>query len=239
MRQLAGFTLPAVNLRGKWWKLLAACFLAALLVYGINELTAPPPKEAVLQGLVKTLNAKSYRYRAVAVRVLEGKESIISEINGEKNLRGVHLQGSLPIIKAEVEIYHLGDVLYRRDSLTKGWVVVPDKERAAVEKLIAEINPLGAFHFTERDNIDVKYVGREKAGGKTCRLYEVMGRGGNKYMELYWEDFNYRLWIDRKEGVIRRAEIMAEHRDNSRHLLKIDVELKDFNEPVDIKGPEV
>jgi len=242
MRGLASLARSGFSLGPKWWKLLAGCLLAAFLAWGsiyiYGELTAPPPKEAVLQGLAKTLNARSCRYRAVAVRVLEGKESVISEINGEKNLRGVHLWGTLPIIKAEVEVYHLGDVLYRRDSLTKGWVSVPGKDRAAVERLIAEINPLGAFHFAEQDNIDARYAGLEKAGGKICRLYEVMARGTNKYMELYWEDFNYRVWIDRQDGFIRRAEIVAEHRDNSRHLLKIEVELKDFNEPVEIMEPQ-
>ncbi|MDX9872276.1 MAG: hypothetical protein RBT41_07645 [Clostridia bacterium] len=222
----------------RWGYLLPAVLLVWAGFYAYGELTQLPPQEAVLQGLAKTINTPSYRYHAVAVRNLDGQETLISEVSGEKNLQGVHLKGNLPIIQAEVEVYHLGDTLFRRDSLTDGWVVVPEQGRPAVEQLIAEINPLGAFHFTEQDNIVVKRVGKESIRGKSCRIYEVMGRGVNEYMALYWQDFNYRLWIDKKDGVIRRAEVLAEHRDNSLHHLKITVEMMDFNETIEIQPPQ-
>jgi len=223
------------------WKWLVAVFLIIILVYAglylYNEMTLLPPHEAVIQGLTKTVNMPSFRYKSMAVRILDGQETVMSEVSGEKNLKGVHLQGSLPIIKAEVEIYHMGDVLYRRDSLTDGWVIVPEQGRPAVEQLIAEINPLGAFHFSEQDNIEVKYLGKEKVNRQTCRLYEVMGRGVNEYMALYWQDFKYRIWVNKKDGVIQKAEIMAEHRDNSQHLLQITVELSSFNDTIEINPP--
>lgn len=225
---------------GKWKKWLwlpAAVLIVWAGFFAFDELTQLPPQEAVIQGLAKTINTPSYRYHATASRILDEQETVISEIRGEKNLSGVHLTGNLPIISAEVEVYHLGDTLYRRDSLTAGWVVVPEQGKPAVEQLIAEINPLGAFHFSPEDNIDVKKAGSAKTGGRSCRVYEVMGRGVNEYMALYWQDFNYRLWIDKKDGVIRRAEVLAEHRDNSQHILKIIVELTDFNEDIEIAAP--
>jgi len=238
------FPIFTINLKKFPWKWIAALVVTSLLVYGniyiFEELTRLPPGEAVLQGLSKTINAQSYRFEALAKRTLEGKETVISEVKGEKNIKGVHIKGILPIIQSEVEVYHLGDVMYRRDTFTQGWLEVPNKSRAAVEQLISEINPLGVFRFS--DDIDVKYVGKEKVGKKACRVYEVMGRGENKFMELYWQDFNYRLWIDKKEGVIRKAEVMAEHRDNSQHRLGVTILLYDLNEPVEIippKAPEV
>ena len=231
----------AANIAKTPWKCAAALALTVTLVWGniyiYEELTRLPPGEAVLQGLNKTVNAQSYRYEALAKRSLDGRETIISEVKGEKNLKGVHLAGNLPIIQAEVEVYHLGDTMYRRDTFSAGWLEVPVKNKAAVEQLITEINPLGIFHFT--NDIDAKYVGKEKVGKKVCRVYEVMGRGENKYMELYWEDFKYRLWIDKKESVIRKAEIMAEHCDNSRHQLHVSILLYDLNEPVEIVPPKI
>lgn len=230
-----------LNLKKIPWKWAAALLLIIVLLnisfYLYEEWTLLAPNEAVLEGLLKTVNMQSYRYNVTAVRILEGKESVISEVDGEKNAKGVHLKGSLPIIMADVEIYHMGDILYRRDTLTDGWVVVPDKGRSAIEKLIAEINPLGVFHFSEQDNIEAKYIGKEKVDGNTCRMYEVMGRGVNKYMELYWQDFKYRIWIDKGKGVIRKAQIMAEHRDNAQHLLQITLELSDFDELIEIMPP--
>jgi hypothetical protein len=64
-----------------------------------------------------------------------------------------------------------------------------------------------------------------------------MGRGVNEYMALYWQDFKYRIWVNKKDGVIQKAEIMAEHRDNSQHLLQITVELSSFNDTIEINPP--
>lgn len=223
------------------WKWFLAVILVVLLVYGnvviYEQLTRLPPDEAVKQGLTKTLSAQSYRYQAVAKRTLEGQEAIISDITGEKNMRGVHIKGTLPIIAADVEVYYFNDVMYRRDATSHGWLVVPDKSRAVMEQLIAEINPLGVFYFNE--GFDVNYEGRQKVGNETCYVYEVMTRGQNKYLELYWEDFNYILWIDKKEGFIRKAQISAEQRDNSQYLLNMTVELSGFDESIEINPPEV
>lgn len=230
-----------LKLRPFPWKLVLVLLLTLLLAYGnvilYEELSRPPDREAVLQGLSKSLNSSSCRYQAIAKRIKEGKESVISQIYGEKNARGVHLNGSLPIIKAQVEVYHLGDKIYRRDPFTHGWLVVSSQGRASVEQLMAEINPLGIFNFSE--NIEVKYTGKEKVGKTACRVYEVMTRGENKFLELYWQDFNYRLWIDKKQGLIRKAEVSAEHRDDSSHTLSVSIELTDYNEPVEIEAPKV
>ncbi len=239
MKILPGLPNFSFRFGNKPWKWLIGVVVTLLLIYAnvfiYEELTKLPPKEAVQQGLSKTMASTSYSYRAVAMRTLDGKESVISDVSGEKYLQDVHIKGSLPIIKAEVEVYQVGDTMYRRDVMTHGWLVVPGNGRASMEELIAEINPLGAFHFSS--DFDVRYVGREKVDRQTCRVYEIMTRGQNKFLELYWQDFNYRVWIDRGEGLIRKAEITAEHRDDPRHLLKVSIELKDFNKPLEIKAP--
>jgi len=222
------------------WKWPAAVILGIILVLGnmflYDELTKPVPEEAVLQGLNKSLNAQNYRYQAVAKRKLDGQETVISEIWGEKSQQGVHLKGNLPIINAEVEIYQIGDQMYRRDPLTQGWLVVANRGKASLEQLVAELNPLNAFNFT--GDISVRYCGKDKVDSVPCRVYEVMTKGENEYLELYWQDFNYRLWVDRKDGYLRKAEISAEHRDNSLHTLTVSITFSDYNKPIEIKAPQ-
>lgn len=241
MKIMPRLLIKAVNISKIPWKFLVAIILTLILIYGnlyiYDELTKLPPKEAVLQGLAKTLNAQSYTYRAVAQRNIEGEENIISDIRGEKNLQGVHIEGKIPLINAEIEVYQFNDKMYRRDSTSQNWLIVPGKNIASMEQFIAEINPLGIFNFTE--NMEVKYVGKERITGKTCRIYEVMTRGQEKYMELYWSDFNYILWLDKKEGMIRKAQISAEHRDKSQHILKVTVDILDFNKDITINAPQV
>lgn len=240
MRLVPRYPIAVFNMKRGPWKWLLLSLLIVIMglggFYMYEEFTLPEPQEAVQQGLAKTLGAKSYRYQAVAKRILEGKESVLSQVVGEKNHQSVHIKGELPIIKAEVEIYQIGDTLYRRDTTSQGWLKVPAKGRAAFEQLIAEINPLGSFNFSQI--VEAKYAGKEKIGGKTCRVYEVMARGENKFLELFWQDFNYRLWIDKNEGFINKAEVSAEHRNNSRHLLNISIILSDFNENIEIKEPQ-
>jgi hypothetical protein len=229
-----------LNLRSIKWKRFVFILLIFVLLYGTvflyQEVNKLPPQEAVKQSLLNTLQAQSYRFQVVASRSFEGKETLLSDLHGEKSSQGIYLQGTLPLIKADVEIYHLGDTIYRRDPFTKGWVVIPTGGRVGIEQLIAELNPLGIFDFSD-DNFTVRYTGTEKVGKKKCWVYEVMTKGENKYLELFWQDFNYILWVDKKEKFIRRAQISAEHRDNSQHSLKIVFTLDDYNLPLELKPP--
>ena len=124
MRLLPQGTIMVLNLKKVPWKGLIILLLCAAIVYGgtllYEEVTRPDPREAVLQGIGKSLQAQNYRYQAIAKRRLDGQETILSEIWGEKNSQGVHLKGNLPIIGAEVEIYQVADKMYRRDPLTQG-----------------------------------------------------------------------------------------------------------------------
>jgi len=223
----------------KAWKWGAALSLLLLLVYAscffIAELKRLPPAEEVRQGLVKTINAKSYRYSSETKRIYNREATLISEIKGEKALTSVHIEGNIPLINAKIEVYRVEDTMYRRDSLTANWVVVPIASQSAVEQLIAEVNPLAVFDFTAE--IDVSCTGSERVQGRACRVYEVMKRGESKYLELYWTDYTFRVWIDKRDALIRKAEVRAEHRDNSLYLLEMTVLFWDYNEPISITRP--
>lgn len=234
---MSNVKLNLSNLKWKWvaFLLLVIVFLCGI-IYLYEEVNKLPPQEAVKQSLLHTLQARSYRFQVQASRLLKGQEIILSDLHGQKNSQGIYLQGTLPLIKADVEIYYVGDTLYRRDPFTKGWVMVPTGGRVGIEELMAELNPLGVFDFLD-DNFTVRYAGMEKVGKKKCRVYEVMTRGENKYLELFWQDFNYILWVDKKEKFIRRAQISAEHRDNSEHCLKIVFTLADYNLPLELPSP--
>lgn len=225
------------RIKRKWFVfILLALVLFSGVIYFYKEINKLPPQEAVKLSLFNTLQAQSYRFQVRASRSLEGQETLLSDLHGEKSRQGIYLRGLVPLIKADVEIYHIGDTIYRRDPFTKGWVVVPTGGRVGIEQLITELNPLGVFNFPD-DNFVAKYVGTERVGRKKCRVYEVMTRGENKYLELFWQDFNYILWVDKKEGFIRQAQISAEHRDNSQHTLKVVLSLRDYNVPIELKPP--
>ncbi len=234
------FFLSILNPGRTIWKWLILLVTVVALFGGgcylLEEARKLPPDEAVIQSLAKTLNAENYRFKVTAKRTLAGNETIISEINGEKSIEGVHLQGSLPLIKAEVEIFHLGEKIYRKDIYSKKWVIVPAESRIGLEQLIAELNPLSVLKFAE-GSFEVREAGKEKIGGKTCRVYEVMTKGENKYLQLFWRDFNYILWVDQREGVLRQVRISAEHREMANHTLSIETAFTDYHVPLELKPP--
>lgn len=228
-----------VNLRKIPLKSFVLLLLAGTLIFAgffvYEELTKPSPYEAVVQGITQSMQAPNYRYHSVATRILNGEEMVISEIWGERSSQGVHLKGNLPIIEAEVEIYQINDKMYRRDPLTAGWLVVSANGKASMEQLISEFNPLGVFNVSAE--FDVMYSGTAKVNGAACRVYEVMTKGENKYLELYWQDFNYRFWIGKRDGYLHKAEITAEHRDNSLHILTVSINFSDYYEPIELQAP--
>lgn len=239
MKILPRFPIFTINISRIPWRWVTAVIVTVLLIYGntilFEMLTRLPPKEAVLNGLTASAGARTYTFQVTAKRSIQGEEQLISEIEGRKGLNGIHLQGSLPIVKAQVEIYQVGETMYRKDTFSHDWLVVPQRAKPGLEQLITELNPLASFYFS--DNIEARYVGKEKINGKACRVYEVMTRGENKFMELYWQEFKYILWVDKGDEYIRKAKVTAEHRDDSQHTLSVEIFFNDYNENIEIRPP--
>ncbi|MDD2401401.1 MAG: hypothetical protein PHI90_04385 [Clostridia bacterium] len=240
MKKKSLLLISILNLKKSKYKWIGIIILLFGLLYGgsyvYEELTRLPPKEAVKIGTENTIRANNYRFRVVSSRVLEGEEVVLSDVYGDRCSRGIHLKGTLPLIQADVEIYHIGENIYRKDSCSENWVKVPARGRVAIEQLIAELNPLESFNFLD-NKFEAKYVGKEKVDGRKCYKYEVMTRGENKYLELFWRSFNYIIWIDKNDNLIRKASVIAEHLDNSQHCLNIVVSITDYEELIEIKAP--
>lgn len=239
MKIIPRFPIFAFSLNRIPWRWITAVFITIVLVLGntllFEVLTRLPPDEAVKKALTASSGAETYSYQVTAARSIKGEEQLISDIKGNKGLNGIHLAGSLPIVNAEVEIYQIGETMYRKDSFSHDWLMVPQRSKPGLEQLISELNPLASFYFN--DNFDARYVGQEKVSGKKCRVYEVMTRGENKFMELYWQEFKYKLWIDKNNEYIVKAQIIAEHRDDSQHILSVQIVFDNYNKDIEIIPP--
>jgi hypothetical protein len=229
------FNQPRLRLNWKW--IFIIVFILALSgggygVYrGINNV---PPEEAVNSAIENTLNAESYRYQAVSKKIIDGKEDLLSEVQGAKSNGNVHITGRLHVVNSDFEIYQVADKLYRRDEFSKDWLVVEDNNVEATERLVQEINPLGIFKFSEP--IVAQYVGKEDVNGKKCRKYEVMAETENKYLLVLWKDFTYTVWID-KAGLLTKAEINAVNKQHENQRLSMSVVFSDYNKEIVITPP--
>lgn len=231
------FKKPNFSFKFKW---IVVSFLASALVIGggIFYFNYDPltPEEAVNQAISNTLNAESYRYKAISKRVLNDEEKLLSEAEGEKNKESVHFIGKLFLVNSEFEYYQIGEQIYRKDPFSANWLVVDDMGMAVTEQLIQEINPLGAFQFQEI--VAVEYVGKEEIEDKKFKKYIVQANTENKYLAGLWQDFTYTIWTDTsKDRSIKKAEIMAQSKKAPEQYLIMSIEFADYNKEIVINPP--
>jgi hypothetical protein len=214
--------------------LLAVFCLASWFVSELpyRDLTA---EEVVNLGIGKIELGKSYSFTLNAKEFKKDQEKQLASLSGDVYQGDARVSGSLPFINAEIDLVRLGNVLYRKDSITDRWVQIPVSGLKNVEEFMMEINPLGAFEFL--DSMEATYVGKEKVDGRRCRVYEVMTKGEHEWMTYFWQDYNYRIWIDQKEGYMKKGEVAAEHRDDSTHTLHVVVMITDFGKKINIEAP--
>ncbi|MPN45531.1 hypothetical protein SDC9_193098 [bioreactor metagenome] len=177
----------------------------------------------------------SYSYSMEAVEEVDGQRRVLAVLEGRKSGSEAQISGDLPFINGSIELIRKSNQLYRKDALEDRWVKVPLVNLEDLETLMVEINPLSIFSFL--DNTAVEYAGKGKVDGRRCRIYEAMSRGENMWLTFIWQDYNYRIWVDQKEGYLKQGEITAEHRDDSTHRLIVTVKIKDYNQPLTIEAP--
>jgi len=227
------FRLPRFNL--KW--ILVITLVVVLIGGGVGvylNYDTISPEEAVNTAINKTLNADTYRYKAISKKVVDNEEELLSEIVGEKSNGNVHFSGKLHVVNSDFEIYQVDNKFYRKDVFSKDWLIVDEVNMKATEKLIQEINPLGAFTFT--GPIDAQYIGKEKINGRKFKKYEVKAQTENKYLEVLWKDFTYTIWVD-KSGTLAKAEINAVNKQHGNYRLIMSVDFSDYNKELVIKPP--
>lgn len=192
--------------------------------------------ELVEEALSKAFEANSYRYKLKSQLCLEGEGQVWSDISGEKaNQHDLHIVGT--IVNTPFEFYQIGKVSYNKDPITNKWFAVEGYDLTQQEILLSEVNPLSNFNFKEIVVAD--YVGKEKINGKNCWILNCTVDLENQLLQVLWEDFNFKFWIDQQQHLLRKGELTAKSKNNSKSFLSITVEFYDYNEEINFEVPEV
>jgi len=222
----------------KRWLLLLLGIL--LLAFGISVGISCwhdyrlPPEEVVRTALEKTLSMEEYQYSSQSVRVLDGKEEVLSLLNGQKKNGNTHLAGQMPIVNSEIEVYQIADTFYRQDIATGQWLIVKGYDEEATEVLLQEIDPLSNFGL--ENEYSAEYLGKEKINGVRCKKYQIYTSKEGSYLSSLWAEYYYTLWIDRK-GTVQQAEMIASDHENKPEQLKMTVQFDWFSPVEDILAP--
>jgi glutamine synthetase len=105
-----------------------------------------------------------YRYSLKSGFNVEGREEVISQVEGEKSQGKTHIKGEM--VNTPVDIYYINRSIYNYDSASEKWLIIESDSSNAEELLISELNPLSNFRI--RAPATVEKVGFEKINGTEC-----------------------------------------------------------------------
>jgi hypothetical protein len=225
----------------RWW-LIAALVAVAVLggifywVFNTYQASKINSQELLTEALDRTAAAKSFRYSLESALIVEGRREEISKIQGEKSPEGnIHIKGEM--VKTPVDIYHFDQAIYNWDSFSERWLVIKDNQTDSTKVLISELDPLSNFNFK---NIgEFKETGWENVDGRKCLIVNCKPSVENELMEILWRAFDYNIYIDVKEKLVRKATLAATSKNNDKTFLNMTVSFRDFNENIPIEKPNV
>ena len=189
-----------------------------------------PPEERLTVALDKTINSSAFRFR-MAVKI---GDDTISKVEGERVAPdGVHIKGTMQDLP--VEFIHTGDKTYVKGYWSDRWTCLEGNKMAESELFITEFNPLGNFNF--KDIPVVKEIKDKKTKLKVLEFSPIVQ---NSLMELNYDNYFYRVWVDPKQQVITKALIQAQGKIKDNNKLEINLEIWDHNnKQIKIEQPDV
>ncbi len=206
-----------------------------VLIGGIvgRQLWQPSPSELVTQALEGLNGAPSFRYSVTQHQWVDGKDRILTQIQGEKGGGNTRILGQL--VGSEIEMILIGDSLYNRDPFTKTWVRF-NSSPAAQEVFLAELNPLSSLQFKELGEIVLS--GQQKIDGERVWVCDFKPSVQNPIMEEFWSDFSYTLFISKSQKTVVKAIIQAKNKEKMEPM-SITLQFKDIGKKLSIQTPKL
>ena len=227
-------------LGGKVKLLLLLILLAAVAICGVSfgmELWTEwrtPPEQVVGEAMMYAIEAPCCTYTSEAIRITDGKEQVISRLEGRKNGENVHLFGTVDVVDSQVDVYQIDDTFYRQDIVSGSWMAMTGQNAEATEYLLQEINPLGCLVLSA--SAEVTELDKEKVNDVKCRKFQVRSSGESSFLTSVWKEFYYTAWVD-KQYRLQQVEIIAADHETHSDQLKLHV-VFDWNAAVEeIEAP--
>lgn len=191
---------------------------------------------AELQAAInKTTAVQSYRYDLKSEFTVDERREVISQVQGEKNQGNTHIKGEM--VNTNIDIFYINRTIYNYDAFAKKWLVIESGSSNSEELLISELNPLSNFKFKEINQVEKQ--GFEEIDGAECMVVTCNPSLETQLLDTMWKDFQYQMWIDYKDDLIKQAMLKATNKKNPGIVLNIDVKLHCFDENIEIKAPDV
>lgn len=221
------------------WKIVIISVLALLLsllavLFVLHREPKVVPEELLAESLEKSLGSGSYRYHVKATLFVDDRERQLSDITGEKTKSGdFHIKGSMQ--EQKVEVYQIDGTTYIMDPVSGRWMTIPGNKVFQQPMFMVEINPLASFNYNGTE--PVEYLGVEEVKGRKAYVLSCIPQTVTKFLEMNWEQFQYKVWVDKRSHLMLKAEIEGVHKGNARDRLVVEVEVSDYNQEINLEPP--
>lgn len=216
--------------------LFGAVLLLVIVLWGIGSLfsnSGVAPDELLDKTLQNTLASNSYRY---SVEVMQEGQEVISSIKGERVEPGrVHIKGSM-LKTNSIEFIQVDNTTYMKDPWSDRWITLEENKLAQSELFVTEFNPLALFNF--KDIPQIKQSGRERVDGEKTVVLDLKPVVQNPYLELKYVDYDYKVWIEPEQGLIRKARMEAKLPGGKTGMV-VEMKFWDYNKPIYIEKPRL
>lgn len=224
----------------KLWIALGALILfmitLALAAPSINDYYVKSkldPQIELEESIKNMAKVTSYRYKLESGFTVDGREEVISKVQGEKDGENTHIKGEM--VNTPVDIYYIDRTIYNYDSFAEKWLVIESGSTNSEELLISELNPLSNFRFKQINSVEK--INFEKIDGTECLVVMCKPSIESQLLESLWKEFEYHIWIDYKEKLIKKAKLSAINKQMENTKLSLEAEFIDINKNISIKPP--
>ncbi|MDP4159736.1 MAG: hypothetical protein Q8911_08245 [Bacillota bacterium] len=193
----------------------------------------PDPTNLVTHGIERLNSATSFRYSLTQHQWVDGKDRVLTQIQGEKEGENTRVFGQL--VGSEVEMIKIGDSTYSKDPFSKKWIRFANAP-AAQEVFLAELNPLSSLQMKELG--EVVLSGQEKVNGDKVWVCNLKPSVQNQMMEVFWTEFQYALYIRKSDNMLVKATIEAKNKAKS-DPMTMTLEFKDIGKKITIQKPDI
>ncbi|MDR3539513.1 MAG: hypothetical protein P4L69_00865 [Desulfosporosinus sp.] len=198
-----------------------------------RSLWQPDPTNLVTHGLEQLQTATSFRYSLTQHQWVDGKDRVLTQIQGEKSGGNTRILGQMT--GSEVEMIKIGDSTYSKDPFNKKWIRFANAP-AAQEVFLAELNPLSSLQMKELG--EVMLSGQGNVNGEKVWICNLKPSVQNQMMEVFWTDFQYTLYIRKSDKMLVKVTIEAKNKAKS-DPMTMTLEFKDIGKKINIQAPDI
>jgi len=208
----------------------------AYAMFSSESTTAADYNKIFSEAMERSFKAESYRFFSKSTLFIGEEKREFSIIEGTKSgPQNRHAQGNM--LGTPVNIYALGQTVYRQDPLTGRWQTLSPAEIPDTLLLLDELFPSVNFKFS---NIgEVQFLGKEKLDGRNCLKLHFSPVMEDEWINRYFHNITYTVWLYGRNPHIIKAVITGISKENTSVSLTIESHFTDFGKEIKLAPPVI